>query len=152
MLCCLYEEPSSSACLSVMFTSSNLLQAARVGRESILGNGSRDLDLPYCFLYGSLILDSYHLTIRFSNTDRRRSHKRTIVNMKRTKERLKRIVSCRAPHDPEPDSQRLPTYPLKVFAEVLDALPVPGAGALAHSILSVFESVNVRAQSIVLNF
>ena len=60
---------------------------------------------------------------------------------------LNRIRPRRAPHPLEQDSQRLPTAPLKIFAGVLDAFPVPGAGAFAHSILNVAETINVSAHN-----
>ena len=69
--------------------------------------------------------------------------------MKQTKEKLKKILPRRTPQTPETGSRRLSTAALRIAGVVLDALPVPGAGAAAHSLLGVVESINVRVRSII---
>ena len=69
--------------------------------------------------------------------------------MRRAKEKLKGIPPNHEPHDPEASSRRLSTKPLRVAGLVLDALPIPGAGAAARRILDLVEEINVRAYSII---
>ena len=68
--------------------------------------------------------------------------------MGRAIEMFKRILPNREPHNPE-TSSRLSTKPLWIAGLVLDALPIPGAGAAARPILDLVEEINVRAYSII---
>ena len=69
--------------------------------------------------------------------------------MRRAKEKLKWMPPNRESHNPEASSRRLPTAPLRIAGLLLDALPIPRAGAAARPILDVVEEINVRAYSII---
>ena len=69
--------------------------------------------------------------------------------MGRAREILKKILPNPEPHDPEASSRRLSTKPLKIAGLVLDALPIPGAGAAALPILDLVEEINVWAYSVI---
>ena len=65
------------------------------------------------------------------------------------KEKLKKILPNREPHNPETSPRRLSTKPLGAAGLVLDTLPFPGAGAAARLLLDLVEETNVRAYSII---
>ena len=69
--------------------------------------------------------------------------------MGRAREMLKKMLPNREPHNPGTGSRHLSTKPLKIAGLVLDALPIPGAGAAARPILDLAEEINVWAYSII---
>ena len=71
--------------------------------------------------------------------------------MRQAKEMFKRILPSPKPQSQETSARRLPTATLNVAARVLDTFPIPGAGAVVHSVLDVVESINVRVHSIILH-